>query len=315
MKRMLIAMAVLAVTALPSFAADAPTADMTGNSPDMGGMRRMMQQHPGMKKEMMRNPQHLLMMAYHRNLINFGRTLEKTARQGELVQREVARTAIAEMRRSVDEMEKYRAGAMATMPADMKPGEMHKMMDQHLVTVKTQLRELEDLTKSDRIKSQDVIKHLQPILAGCEEMDCGMGGGRGMYGRGMYGKRGMRGCGCQQAMPEHHEMMEGILQKMKGQDAELGKQVEQMTRAPRDQKVDLMADIVAKLVQQRAAMTANMEKMQKHMHGDGASMPLPACMNGVNDEDTDEDADTDSMDDTDNDDMNMQDMNMHDMDK
>ena len=232
MKRILMAIAVLAVTVVPAFAADVADPDMNrpmpgmmGTDPDMKTMpeRAMpemkgtvpdmkampdtrgsapggaadtmkgMPQHHGMKKEMMRNPQHLLMMAHHKNVLTFGHMLEKMARQGETVPRDFARAAIAEMRRSTEEMERYRAGAMRDMPAEMKDqGDMKKKMDQHLVNVKTHLRQLEDLASKDRIPSQEVLKHLEPIFEGCEGMGCGKMDGKGRHGGMMHHDEGMR---------------------------------------------------------------------------------------------------------------------------
>jgi len=250
MRRVLIALAILAVTALPSFAEPAP----------------QVMHNPEMKTAMMRNPQHLLMMAYHRNVIAFGQTLAKAARQGDTVPGGFARTAIAEMRRSVDEMEKYRAGSLQSIPADMKGrAEMQKMMDEHLVNAKNELRQLEELAKSDRIPSQEVLKHLQ-FIQGCQEVASGHMHDKGMYCGGGQQEHGCRDCDKKMmAMPDRRRMMEETVQKMKAQDADLKKQVEKMQRAPKDKKVPLMANIVAQLVQQRAEVTDNMERMQKQM--------------------------------------------------
>jgi hypothetical protein len=334
MKRLLIALFVLAVTALPLLAADpssdmtrttpdtnmtppdmnmtAPdsnltTPDMNMTAPDMSGMEhgmapgaemkapgKMMHRHPEMK-EMMRNPAFLLVMAYHRNLVTFAHMLDKVAHQGETVPREFARTSIAEMRRSTDEMEKYRAEAMAAMPAAMKDAEMQKKMDEHLVAVKLHLRELESLAKQDRIPSQDVMNQLQFIFKGCEGMDCSMM---------MHEKKPMRGCGCDKMMPERRRMMEEVMNKLKAQDAALAQKTDAMNQAPMDDKLKLLADVVTLMVQQRAAMTADMEKMQKRM------MHHPQMMKGMEQGEDDEDMDADT-----DDDMNMQDMNMHHMDK
>jgi hypothetical protein len=193
MNRMLIAIAAL-MFFLPAFSTQVQAHETPGS------MRQMMLQHPEMKKEMMANPQHMLMMAYHRNMMTFSHQLMKVARQGETVPREFARTAIAEMRRSTEEMERYRAEAMRNVPADVKEhGDMQKMMDQHLVDVKTHLRELENLARADRIPSQDVIKQLDAMIEGCEGMDCGMMHGKGMHG--MHGK-GMHGAhhGCEECV-------------------------------------------------------------------------------------------------------------------
>jgi hypothetical protein len=185
MNRMLVAIAALVIF-LPAFSTQLQAHETPGS------MRQMMRQHPEMKKEMMANPQHMLMMAYHSNMMTFSHKLMKVARQGETVPREFARTAIAEMRRSTEEMERYRAEAMRNVPADVKEhGDMQKMMDQHMVAVKTHLRELEDLARADRIPSQDVMKHLDAMIEECDGMDCGMMPGKGgMHGKGMHGVHG-----------------------------------------------------------------------------------------------------------------------------
>jgi len=170
MKRILTAIVFAVVTVMPGFAADVPAAG------DVGTMKQLMEKHPEMMKEMMKSRQHLLMMAYHNNVVTFGHVLNEMAEQGQTVPVDFARTAISEMRRGTEEIEKYRAQTMRNMPADMKGGrDVHRVMDQHLAKVKTHLRQLEDLAKSDRIQSQEVIKHLQLIFEGCEGMDCGMG--------------------------------------------------------------------------------------------------------------------------------------------
>jgi hypothetical protein len=309
MKRIAVVLAVLAMTAVvpvPSFGQ--PDA-MPAGSRDGAGMHHMMQ-HPEMRSQMMRSPQHLLMMAYHKNVINFARVLDKAACQGDTVPPDVARTAVAEMRRSVDQIEKQRAGQKS-------PPEMQKMMDQHLITVKTHLRDLEDLSKSDRIPSQEVLKHTQFLLRGCDASQCDLrpGEGRGMHGKRMHMDGG---CGCMQMMPQHREMMEQMKQKVKAQDQELNALVEKMKLAPRDKKVDLLADIVARMVQQRREFVNQMEKMQQehlmhhqHMmqHG-GATMPPPPCMT-QGDARQGYDEDTDSNDDSN---MEMENMNMQDED-
>lgn len=172
MKRILIAIAFAVVTVVSCFAADLPAA---GNA----GTKQQMQKHPEVNKQMMGSPQHLLMMAYHNNVVTFGHILNKMAEQGQTVPVDFARTAIAEMRRGTEEIEKYRAQTVRNLPADMNAGrDVHKEMDQHLAKVKTNLTQLEDLAKSDRIQSQEVINHLQLIFEGCEGMDYGMGHGK-----------------------------------------------------------------------------------------------------------------------------------------
>lgn len=227
-------------------------------------------------RPMTRSPEHQLMMAYHRNVVLFGRALERVARQGETVPRDFARTAVSEMRRSTQEIEKYRAGAMAGMPEERR-ARMQKMMDEHLVSVKTQLRQLEEVAQRDTVPSRDVLTHLQPILHGAGMspgmMHGGMMHGKGMRGKGMYGCGGCGSCGdcqgcqgCQggeSMMPQHRQMMQQMTQRLKAQDAELIDRVDRMKRAPKDKKIDQLAEIVSLIVQQRAAVTSQMEKMQR----------------------------------------------------
>ena len=287
MKRMLIAAAVLVVTVLPVFAEDAPPTEVKDAMP-----QTMPRHHEGMMKQMMRSPQHLLMMAYHRNLAAFGRALATVAQQAETVPREFARTAVAEMRRSVEEMEKYRAEAMKGMSAEVKGhGDMQKMMDEHLVQVKIHLRALEELTKGDRVASKEVMKDLQPILDGCQKM-----GRHLMPGKGKRCGEG-RQCGeepCREGMREHGEMMAGVLKRMKAGDVEMTKQVAQMKAAPRDRKLDLLADLVAQLVERHAAMTEHLEKMmqyhQKHEKESMLSVTMTASQGEGDDAGEDGDA-------------------------
>lgn len=226
----------------------------------------------------MRNPEHLLMMGYRKNLMTFGHILENVARQGDTVPADLARTAVAEMRHSVDQIEKYRPVAQRAMPAEMQQPDMQKMMDQHLVDVKTHLRQLDDLSRSDRIPSQEVLKHLQPIFEGCQKMGCGPmhNRGTGMQGEqrkggGCVQMQGMNGgcADCRESMGMQARgggpAMQEMVQKMKQQDAEMASQVKRMQHAPKDKKIDIMAGIVSQLVQQRADFTSHIEKMQHHM--------------------------------------------------
>ena len=293
MKTMLMAIVVFAVASVPSFAADL-------QAPGTGSMKQPMGQDRDAKMEMMRAPQFQLMMAYHRNLITFARALDNMAHNGETVPPEYARAAVWEMRHSVEQLEKYRTDIVPAMTAGKDFADMKKKMDQHLVKVKTQVRDLEDLVKQNPVRSPEVIKRLHEILEGCEEMDCGMGHGQGKHCGGMRekesncGRMHEHGCGCHEMTPEHREMMEDAMRKVKVQDAELAALVDSMNRAPQDNKLNLLADIVTRIVQQRAAMTAHMEKMmQRHMrHQDGVRMS-PSGMNNPEDEDADNDEDTD----------------------
>jgi len=65
--------------------------------------------------------------------------------------------------------------------------------------------------------------------------------------------------------PAMREQTEKMIGEIKAQDAELTAQVAKMNSAPKDQKVEMMAAIITKMVEQRVAMNARMEKMQGGM--------------------------------------------------
>jgi flagellar biosynthesis protein FliP len=66
---------------------------------------------------------------------------------------------------------------------------------------------------------------------------------------------------CQDVMLQHQKMM----REMKAQDAELTERIAKLHSAPEDKKMELMAGILARMVEQRAAMNALMEAMQGQM--------------------------------------------------
>jgi len=65
----------------------------------------------------------------------------------------------------------------------------------------------------------------------------------------------------QAMMEQKHKMME----EMKAQDVQLKDLVTKMNSASSNKKLDLLAEIVTKLVEQKAAMTAHMETMHTEM--------------------------------------------------
>ena len=71
-----------------------------------------------------------------------------------------------------------------------------------------------------------------------------------------------------QAMQSQREMM---MAEMKQQDTELSAQLARIKSASKAQKVDLLVAVVARMVEQRAAMHAQMDAMMKEMM---AVMPM-----------------------------------------
>lgn len=64
---------------------------------------------------------------------------------------------------------------------------------------------------------------------------------------------------------EMAKMKKKMMADMKAQDAELTAQVAKMNKAPKNEKVTLMAAVLTSMVEQRTAMHAGMEKMQGKM--------------------------------------------------
>jgi hypothetical protein len=87
-----------------------------------------------------------------------------------------------------------------------------------------------------------------------------------------------------------HSMMKGdhmkeMMAEMKAQDAELTAQIARMNSATREAKLDLMAEILTKMVDQRTSMNARMEQMHgemmKHMQMGMGSKPHHPKMKGM----------------------------------
>jgi len=261
--------------------------------------------HSEMKQAMMHNPNHLMAMAYHKNLVNFAMALKRVARQGDPVPRDFARSAITEMRRSAVQLEVYHDEAVKGLPPDLraKHAEMAKGMRTHLVQMNQELVQLETLAKADRIGSQDLLRHLDALLKGCQGMCheagmCHQGKTGGMYGKGRHhgghgrcadcgrcqeGGAGMQG--CQDMMQQRQKMMH----EMREQDARISGLVQKMNGTTGAQQQAIMADILTRIVRQREAMAAHMAQMQGHP-GQHGMMGAP-CMQSMDRDNDDDDAD------------------------
>ena len=106
-------------------------------------------------------------------------------------------------------------------------------------------------------------------------------------GKKMMDGKMMKDCEAMQAQKK------AMMEDMKTQDAELAEQTAAMNSAPEDKKMDLMAAVITKMVEQRIAMDARMAKMQeemmphmmRHMQMGGESMAQCPMMNGMKDMD------------------------------
>ncbi len=95
------------------------------------GMKDM----PGMSA-MTGAPHHVLAMAYRDNLVTFARALQEQVTQSKTVNLDLARPAVAEMRRSLDQMQQHHQAQMAMMGDKMTGDKMtgDKMMGGKMMT-------------------------------------------------------------------------------------------------------------------------------------------------------------------------------------
>ena len=86
----------------------------------------------------------------------------------------------------------------------------------------------------------------------------------------------------QQAMHQRHQ---ALMLEMKTQDDELTALVAKMNKATKDKKVDLLATIVTRMVEQRASMNQRMMKMHEEMMMPTATgnekKPMPMMHDGM----------------------------------
>jgi len=122
---------------LGAFGAMAATPQHEGHSTPKGT--------PGDHMMMTHEPHHVLAMAYHQNLVVFAKALHEQAAHAKSADVEFARAAVAEMRRSFDQMKQHHQEHMQTMSAEMrsKMSGMMRQMETHHTDLNTQLTALE----------------------------------------------------------------------------------------------------------------------------------------------------------------------------
>ena len=133
--------------------------------------------------KMMREPHHVLAMAYQQNLAAFAKALHEQTAQATSVNVEFASAAVAEMRRSFDQMQQHHQGHMKTMSAEMhaKMGAMMQQMETHRTELNTQLTALEQEVQSatpDAKKVSTLAADVQTHLDAMSKMHDGMQAGK-----------------------------------------------------------------------------------------------------------------------------------------
>ena len=127
---------------------------------------------------MRQEPHHVLAMAYKDNLVNFAKALHHEASQTKPLNPEFARAAVAEMRRSFDQMTAHHQDHMKAMDEEMKTrmADMMKQMDAHNAAVAEHLTALEKEVQAAAPDAKSVAEHVAEILKECEGMSKMHGG-------------------------------------------------------------------------------------------------------------------------------------------
>jgi hypothetical protein len=131
-----------------------------------------MPQHPeGMKdmesmSGMMGGHHHVLAMAYRDNLVTFARALQGQGARSKAVDLDLARPAVAEMRRSFDQMQQHHQAQMTMMADHAKPPMAATMqhMETHVSTLSKHLTALEAELNADTPDPKKVTEHATEIL-------------------------------------------------------------------------------------------------------------------------------------------------------
>lgn len=128
---------------------------------------------------MMQEPHHVLAMAYKDNLVTFAKALRHHAAEAKTINPEFARTAVAEMKRSFDQMQQHHQDHMKTMDEQMKAhmADMMKQMDAHHLALQEHLAALDKEVHTGAPDARSISNHIAEILKHCDGMAKMHGGG------------------------------------------------------------------------------------------------------------------------------------------
>ncbi len=146
----------------------------TQSPPASQGKKEMPPDHMAMAAA--NEPHHLLAMAYHQNMAAFTKALHDQTASANSVNVVFARSAVAEMRRSFDQMKEHGQAHMQTMTTEMhtRMSGMMKQMETHHAELNTQLTALEQELKSgtpDAKKVTTLAASVQTHLTAMSKME------------------------------------------------------------------------------------------------------------------------------------------------
>ena len=160
-------LAVIAVMLFSSVGVPAQT------EPQHGAQKPMQQDMSKMDmSSMMNEPHHALAMAHMENIGTFAKTLNTQAEGSSPLDAKFARAAVAEIKRSLDQMEEHHGAHMKTMSAEMRShmATMMKDMDMHRTMLKDAVSALEKDVRADHPDSKQIAADSDKILKHLDEM-------------------------------------------------------------------------------------------------------------------------------------------------
>jgi|KBSSwiStaDraftv2_1062776.scaffolds.fasta_scaffold110895_2 hypothetical protein len=121
---------------------------------------------------MMNMPHHVLAMAYRDNLVTFAKALRGQVAQSKSVNVDLARPAVAEMRRSFDQMKQHTGAQMSIMSDSAKKAMAGMMqgMETHTSALAGHLSALESEVGGNAPDPAKVSEHTSEILKQCAAM-------------------------------------------------------------------------------------------------------------------------------------------------
>jgi len=165
------ALLAFAISGAPAFgwaqAAKATARKQPQRQEGMQGMKGM----KGMDG-MMEGPHHVLAMAYRDNLVTFAKALRSDVTQSKVVTLDVARPALAEMRRNYDQMRQHHQAQVAAMRShpDTSMAAMMTHSETHLAALNEHLTALEAELNGTAPNAGKVAAHATEIVKECAGM-------------------------------------------------------------------------------------------------------------------------------------------------
>jgi hypothetical protein len=144
----------------------APSTGMQGKKPMQHDMSKMDM------SRMMNEPHHVLAMAYKQNLGTFAKALHHLAEGSGPLNAEFARGAVAEIKRSLDQMEEHHGEHIKMMSEEMRShmAAMMKDMEMHRSMLKDAVSALEKDVRADQPDSKQVAADSANVIKHIDEM-------------------------------------------------------------------------------------------------------------------------------------------------